>query len=86
MGKADKIIQRILSGTSDTSIPFRALCNLLCRLEFEERIRGDHHIFTRVDIEEIINIQPIGSKAKPYQIKQVRNLFIKYQLGGKEVE
>ncbi len=65
MGKADKIIQRILSGASDTSISFKALCNLLCRLEFEERIRGDHHIFTRVGIEEIINIQPIGSKAKP---------------------
>ena len=86
MGKADKIIQRILSGTSDTSISFKVLCNLLCRLEFEERIRGDHHIFTRVDIEEIINIQPIGSKAKSYQIKQVRNLFIKYQLGGKDLE
>ncbi len=86
MGKADKIMQRILSGASDTSIPFKALCYLLNRLDFEERIRGDHHIFTRVDVEEIINLQPIGSKAKSYQIKQVRNLFIKYQLGVKGVE
>lgn len=29
---------------------------------------------------EIINIQPVKGKAKPYQIKQIRNLIIKYKL------
>ena len=38
-------------------------------------------IFTKDEIEEIINIQPIGSKAKAYQVKQVRNLILKYKLG-----
>jgi hypothetical protein len=50
------------------------------RLDFEERIRGSHHIFTREGVEEIINIQPNGTKAKPYQVKQVRNLIVKYKL------
>ena len=49
---------------------------------FDERIKGSHHIFTKKGIEEIINIQPIGSKAKAYQVKQVRNLILKYKLGA----
>jgi hypothetical protein len=48
---------------------------------FEERIRGSHHIFSRAGIEEIMNLQPQNRKAKPYQVKQVRNLILKYKLG-----
>jgi virulence-associated protein VapD len=58
------------------------LCRLLNKLGFDERIKGSHHIFTRDAVEEIINIQPIGSKAKAYQVKQVRNLILKYKLGA----
>jgi len=54
----------------------------LNRLEFQERIRGSHHIYTKEDVTEIINLQMKGSKAKPYQVKQVRNLILKYKLAG----
>ena len=54
----------------------------LGRLDFDERIRGDHHIFTREGVEEILNLQPIQRKAKPYQVKQVRAVILKYRLGG----
>jgi len=81
VGKVDKFMRLIMGGVSDSNIPFSALCNLLNRLGFKERIRGDHHIFTRTDIEEIINLQPTGSKAKAYQIKQIRNICIKYRMG-----
>jgi hypothetical protein len=47
------------------------------------RIKGSHHIFYREDIEEILNLQPSGGNAKPYQVKQVRNVIIKYRLAGK---
>jgi hypothetical protein len=77
----DKLLIKILKGTSDANIQFTGLCNLLNRLGFEERIRGDHHIFFRKDVDEIINLQPKGSKAKQYQVKQVRNLILKYKLG-----
>ncbi|ERT09215.1 ycfA-like family protein [Lyngbya aestuarii BL J] len=60
------------------------MCQLLRRLGFEERVRGSHHIFSKEGIEEIMNIQPKGSKAKPYQVKQVRTIIIKYQLGGQD--
>ena len=49
-------------------------------LGFEERIRGDHHIFTMHNVDEIINMQPNNAKAKAYQVKQVRNLILKYRL------
>ena len=81
MSRNKKILQQILSGTTDVGIRFRGLTNLLKALKFELRMRGDHHIFTREDVVEIINLQPRGSVAKPYQVKQVRELLLKYRLG-----
>lgn len=85
MGKYEKLLQRILTGKSDNNIKFSELCQLLKKLGFVERIRGDHYIFTKDDVEEIINIQPQVSKAKGYQVKQIRNLIIKYGLGDSDV-
>ncbi len=82
MSKYNKIIVRILLGTSDRNIVFDDLKNLLLYLHFELRIKGSHHIFSKEGIEEIINLQPNGNNAKSYQVKQVRNIIIKYKLGG----
>jgi hypothetical protein len=84
MTSYDKLLSKILRGRSDASIPFTELCALLAHLGFDERIRGSHHIFTRGDIVEILNLQPAGSQAKIYQVKQVRNLILKYHLGGSD--
>lgn len=84
MGQFSKLLSQILQGTSDANISFSGLCQLLSHLGFQERIRGSHHIFTGEGIEEILNLQPKGSKAKPYQVKQVRNIILKYKLGGKQ--
>jgi len=64
-----------------TGIGFDELCALLKRLGFQHRTRGDHHIFYRDAVQEIINIQPKDGNVKPYQVKQVRNLLRKYKLG-----
>ncbi len=85
MGKYEKLLLRILTGTSDNNVKFSELCQLLKKLGFSERVRGDHYIFTKDNVEEIINIQPKGSKAKGYQVKQIRNLIIKYGLGDSDV-
>ncbi|MCC6139974.1 MAG: type II toxin-antitoxin system HicA family toxin [Nitrospira sp.] len=82
MTQADKLLGRILRGTSDANISFDELCHLLKHLGFEERIRGSHHIFTKSGIEEILNLQPKGAQAKPYQVKQVRHVILRYKLGG----
>ncbi len=80
MGKYNKLLVKIMQGVSDSNIPFSELCRLLRKLDFAERIRGGHHIFTRKDVDEILNLQPKGSKAKSYQVKQIRNLIFKYRL------
>jgi predicted RNA binding protein YcfA (HicA-like mRNA interferase family) len=80
MSKFDKLVMKILSGQSDNNIEFAELIKLLLQLNFEERIKGSHHIYYNEKIEEIINLQPQQQKAKPYQVKQVRNLIIKYKL------
>jgi HicA-like toxin of HicAB toxin-antitoxin system len=82
MTKVDKLLNKILSGRSDQNIVFFELCNILKGFGFVERIKGDHHIFAKDGIIEIINLQPRGKVAKPYQVKQVRNLILKYKLGG----
>jgi predicted RNA binding protein YcfA (HicA-like mRNA interferase family) len=46
------------------------------------RQKGSHHILTKDGIEEIINIQPKNGKAKPYQVKQVRERIIKSKLNA----
>ena len=82
MTKHEKTLTRILRGTSDANISFDELCGLLRQMSFDERVRGSHHIFSRDGIEEILNLQPKGSNAKAYQVKQVRNVILKYKLGG----
>lgn len=82
MSKYDKLLSQILHGRSDANISFDDLCQLLRRLGFEERVRSSHHIFRKAGVEEKINLQRDGSKAKVYQVRQVRNIILKYHLGG----
>lgn len=80
LSKTDKILQKILSGLSDRNLTFSEVLSLLISLGFTLRINGSHHIFTKEDIEEILNIQPKNGQAKAYQVKQVRDLIVKYAL------
>ncbi|MBI2807372.1 MAG: type II toxin-antitoxin system HicA family toxin [Planctomycetes bacterium] len=82
MSRHEKMMERILGGSADKNISFGDLRSFLKGLEFVERINGDHYIFSKEGVEEILNLQPKGSKAKPYQVKQVRNLILKYQMGS----
>ncbi|MBD2298798.1 type II toxin-antitoxin system HicA family toxin [Nostoc sp. FACHB-87] len=84
MSQIDKLLAKILSGTSDKNIAFEQLCQLLIKLGFDERIRGSHHIYTKDGIEEILNLQPKQGKAKAYQVKQVREVILKYELGEQD--
>jgi hypothetical protein len=80
--RRDKLIDRLLRGTSDADIRFQDLVAVLSHLGFDERIKGDHHIFTKTGVEEILNLQPRGDKAKPYQVKQVRKVLTAYGPAG----
>jgi len=80
MGKTDKIFNKVVFGKSDNNIPFVDLCYLLENLDFQNRIKGDHYIFYHKNITEILNLQPKGISAKAYQVKQVRQVILKYKL------
>ena len=82
MSRFAKALQRLLSGTADQTIRFDELCALLTRLGFVERQRGgSHRIFSRDGVAEILNLQPRpDGTAKPYQLRQVREVILKYRL------
>ena len=82
MSQYEKLLLSILSGTRDKNLLFADLQTVLDRLGFQCRVRGGHFIYTKAGVEEIINLQPAGNKAKPYQVKQARNIILEYQLGG----
>jgi hypothetical protein len=82
MTRAERLLERVLLGTSDADIPFAGIRQLLEALGFPERIRGSHHIFTRKGVEEILNLQPRRAKAKSYQVRQVRDVILKCKLEG----
>ena len=61
MSKTEKFIFKLLAGSSDSSIRFDELVNLLVQLGFDERVRGSHHVFRKQGVDEKINLQVDGS-------------------------
>jgi hypothetical protein len=81
MASIRKILDTVVGGRSDANVRFADLRRLLTYLGFAERIKGDHHIYARDGVEEILNLQPLrGGAAKAYQVKQVRQVVQKHQL------
>jgi predicted RNA binding protein YcfA (HicA-like mRNA interferase family) len=86
MSKFEKVIIKLLSGKSDKNFDFDELVSILQKLGFQFRVKGSHHIFFKEDVSEIINLQCKSGKAKPYQVKQVRNIVVKYKMISNEGE
>ena len=47
-------------------------------------MRGSHHLFDREGIAEIVKLQSRSGQAKPYQVRHVRPLILKYKLGASD--
>ena len=84
MAGHEKLLTQITEGRGDANIAFGDLCNLLLHFGFTVRTRGSHHVFRKAGIAEKINLQRDGSKAKPYHVRQVRNIILKYRLGAED--
>ena len=78
MSRHEKTLDRLLSGEADANIDFDDLRQVLLRKGFRERTKGSHHIFTRSGVRQRITLQPDGRHAKPYQVRQVRDLLAEY--------
>lgn len=79
MTKRDKLLTLVLGGRADANIDFDDLRGLLLSFGFDERTKGSHHLFRKSGIEERINLQREGRSAKPYQVRQVRAVILKYE-------
>lgn len=84
MSRLDKLLLKLLRGTSDASFAFDDLRYIVLHLGFAERIAGSHHVYRKEGVDERLTLQPKGKDAKPYQVKQVRDLIVKYGIGGEE--
>jgi predicted RNA binding protein YcfA (HicA-like mRNA interferase family) len=81
MSKAEKLAAKILTGKSDNNFAFNDLCYILDRAGFQWRSgKGSHRIYYKEGVFEIVNVQPRNGKAKPYQVKQVRELLLRYKI------
>ena len=80
MSRPAKTLEKVLRGTADANIGFDDLCSMLRHLGFAERVRGGHHIFTRDGVPEVLNLRPKAAKAKPYQVRQVREAIVAHGL------
>ena len=80
MSKQSKLLAKILSGDSDANIRFEEMCAFLERCGFTKRVKGSHHIFTFPGIETLVDLQPLGAKCKPYQVRQVREILTKFNI------
>ena len=76
----NKAYDLVMGGTNDSNIRFSDLRYVLESHGFYCRVRGDHYIYSRPDVLEIVNIQPIRKMAKTYQVRQVRRIFNKYNI------
>ena len=75
-------MRTILRGWSDANIRVDDLRALMQYLGFEERTRGSHRVYRKAGVAEKVNLQRDDGHAKPYQVRQVRRLILKYKLGG----
>jgi predicted RNA binding protein YcfA (HicA-like mRNA interferase family) len=83
--KPRKLLQKALS--SPASLRFEEACALARAFGFHlSRVSGSHHIFARRKVRELVNLQEVKGKAKPYQVKQLLDLVERYNLslGGEE--
>ena len=79
MGKKQKILKQILSGSKNIS--FNDIVTVVEAFGFTlSRVNGSHHIFIHPNIPELVNLQNAKGKAKPYQIRQFLTIVEQYNL------
>jgi hypothetical protein len=72
MSNWKKTLEKLMLGRSDASVDFDDLFNLLTRLGYARKQSGSRNIFRKPGLD-LINLQISDGKAKPYQVRQVRD-------------
>ena len=78
-----KLLKKLLSGSKNIRFSEATACVEAFGFRLS-RINGSHHIYVHPEIPELINLQNVGGKIKPYQIKQLLQLIETYNLHMEE--
>ena len=79
MASARKVFDAVLSGSG--TINFRDFERLLTALGFRlDRTSGSHRIYLHPRVPRPLSIQPFGKDAKPYQVRQLRDMIREFEL------
>lgn len=77
--KKRKLLQKLLSGSKNIRFPEAVTCAESFGFRLD-RINGSHHIFVHPDVPELVNLQNVKGKTKPYQMKQLLQIIERYNL------
>jgi hypothetical protein len=74
-----RLLQKAL--TSPRNVRFAEALKLAEAFGFRvARISGSHHILVHPGLPELLNLQDVGGRAKPYQLAQLLKLAERYNL------
>jgi len=80
MPNEEKVRAALLDADKDYNHRFNDVVGYLEATGWKLRIKGSHRIFTRHGCPFLLNLQPERTgKAKAYQIRQVRQLLLRYE-------
>ena len=72
----NRIYNAVIKGQSDSNINYSDFQNLIVDLGFEfKRQNGSHAVYYHNGIGKFMNVQPVGNKAKGYQVRQLRGII-----------
>ncbi len=77
--KKQKLLQKLLSGAKNVRFSEAVVCAKAFGFTLD-RVNGSHHIFIHTGIPELLNLQNVKGKAKPYQVKQLLQLIETHNL------
>jgi predicted RNA binding protein YcfA (HicA-like mRNA interferase family) len=79
MAKLEKVLERVMKGRG--AISFRDFERLLLALGFRhDRTGGSHRIYVHPRATRPLSVQPRGKDAKPYQVRQLREMIEEFDL------
>ncbi len=77
--KKRKLLQKLLSGSKNIRFSEAVACAEMFGFRLD-RVKSSHHIFVHSKVPELVNLQRVKGKAKPYQMKQLLELVERYNL------
>ena len=68
-----KLLKKAIAGPNN--LRFKEFVALVEAFGFRlSRVSGSHHIFVHSHVRELVNLQDVDGKAKPYQVRQFLKL------------